>query len=183
MVNKDKQIIFFWCRFTTSTPGGFSHKIKIIFLIVLKILKLGGNFTHVVSYLGNFFGPFWNVFFYHKFGVTVQSLLGPMLSIFTDFVITLRLYTSVDYAVNRKYFITRQLSVIIHVEKFVNGNIGPCTYFFGWDNLRETLTLSDYFGWMKNFTFQKTFLVFLSEFQSAKITSPYFQLHSYMKQF
>jgi hypothetical protein len=53
---------------------------------------------------------------------------GPMLSTFTDifmdFFSTLRLYTSVDYAVNRKYFITRQLSVVIHVEKFVNGNIG-----------------------------------------------------------
>jgi hypothetical protein len=41
----------------------------------------------------------------------------------------------VDCAVNRKYFITRQLSVIIHVEKFVNGNIGPRSH------VRHFLTL------------------------------------------
>jgi hypothetical protein len=36
----------------------------------------------------------------------------------------------VDYAVNRKYFITRRLSPVKYGKKFVNGNIGPWAQFY-----------------------------------------------------
>jgi hypothetical protein len=54
---------------------------------------------------------------------------GPMLSFFNvrnfcDFI-ALEIYISVDNPINRKYFITRQLNVVIHGKKFVVDNIGP----------------------------------------------------------
>jgi hypothetical protein len=64
-------------------------------------------------------------------GHSVFTSSVPMLStftdVFTDFLSTQRLYTSVDYAVNRKYFITRRLSPVNHGKKSVVDNIGPST--------------------------------------------------------